>query len=67
MLQTMWCYATQSPARSWYPPPLSMNKNNLIESNTGLETPANFSATNRLDTRNTPYYLDRVETIRDFT
>ncbi len=29
------------------------NKNNLIESNTGLEMHVNFSATNRLDTRKT--------------
>ena len=38
------------------------NKNNLIESNTGLEMPANFSATNRLDSRKTFNYPARVET-----
>ncbi len=36
------------------------NKNNIIESNTGLETPANFSATNRLDTRKTSNYMKPV-------
>ncbi len=38
------------------------NKNDLIESDTGLETPANFSATNRLDTRKTSNYPAWVET-----
>ena len=38
------------------------NKNNLLETNTGLETPTNFSATNRLDIRKTSNYPARVET-----
>ena len=44
------------------PRTLHQNKNKLIESDIGMEMPANFSATNRLHTREISNYPARVET-----
>ncbi len=68
LLEVIWtlCWGSQQKAhalclsRSWYSHQLKEESSQRI--NTGLEAPANFSATNRLDTRNTFNYPARVET-----